>query len=191
MSQGEKAPLKNQFTLYFSDESGFYCTVRMYGVVLLISDEIEPTKYYVTAKQRPSPLNNEFDIEYFKNIIENCNEKISVKALLATEQRIPGLGNGSLQDILLLANIHPKRKLFTLNEEEKKKLFHSIKQVFLEIVKQGGRDIEKDIYGKHGEYKTYLSKKTFKEPCKICSGKINKENYLGGTIYFCERCQKI
>lgn|GEM_PF-2077218 len=30
------------------------------------------------------------------------------KAFLATEQRIPGLGNGVLQDILWTARIHPK-----------------------------------------------------------------------------------
>jgi formamidopyrimidine-DNA glycosylase len=45
-------------------------------------------------------------------------QKLSLKAALATEQRIPGLGNGSLQDILWQAHLHPKRKTNTLSDEE-------------------------------------------------------------------------
>jgi formamidopyrimidine-DNA glycosylase len=43
---------------------------------------------------------------------------LSAKAFLATEQRIPGLGNGVLQDILFTAGIHPKRKMAAISEEE-------------------------------------------------------------------------
>jgi len=48
----------------------------------------------------------------------------SIKFLLATEQRIPGLGNGVLQDILFKAKIHPKRKVADLSEKNKCELFH-------------------------------------------------------------------
>ncbi|MPN41800.1 Formamidopyrimidine-DNA glycosylase [bioreactor metagenome] len=65
-------------------------------------------------------------------------EKLSVKALLATEQRIPGLGNGSLQDILFNARIHPKKKVTTLTDNEKEQLFYSIKATLQEMVDKGG-----------------------------------------------------
>lgn len=54
---------------------------------------------------------------------------------------------------------------------------------------KGGRDTEKDLFGCSGGYMTKLSKKTVKEPCRICSGQIIKKAYLGGSIYYCEGCQ--
>jgi formamidopyrimidine-DNA glycosylase len=39
------------------------------------------------------------------------------------------------------------------------------------MTEQGGRVTEKDLFGNKG-------------------GEIVKENYLGGKIYFCARCQK-
>lgn len=57
-------------------------------------------QYFLQAKEKPSPLSDEFDKVYFDSIIsKQGNEGLSAKALLATEQRIPGLGNGVLQDI--------------------------------------------------------------------------------------------
>lgn len=53
--------------------------------------------------------------------------KSSVKVLLATEQRIPGLGNGVLQDILFNAKINPKREINSLTDIDKSALLQSIK----------------------------------------------------------------
>ncbi|MDF2870055.1 MAG: Formamidopyrimidine-DNA glycolase, binding, partial [Anaerocolumna sp.] len=54
----------------------------------------------------------------------------------------------------------------------------------------GGRDTEKDLYGNPGGYITYMSKNTYGEPCTKCGYQIRKENFLGGTVYYCEHCQK-
>lgn len=82
--------------------------------------EEETSSYYMVAKSKPSPLSKEFDEAYFE-VISSAKEvqKLSVKAFLATEQRIPGLGNGVLQDILWTAKLHPKRKMNTLSGEER------------------------------------------------------------------------
>ncbi len=61
--------------------------------------------------EKPSPLSEKFDLEYFNSILSGTGtEKLSAKAVLATKQRIPGLGNGTLQDILFNAGIHPQKK---------------------------------------------------------------------------------
>lgn len=119
------------------------------------------------------------------------NEKWSVKAFLATDQRIPGLGNGTLQDILFRAKINPKCKMASLTEEDKHRLFVSIKHVLAEIRDNGGRDTEKDLFGEAGQYQTILSQKTFKNPCPVCGGEIVKQAYLGGSIYYCIHCQPL
>ncbi|HWT74497.1 MAG TPA: endonuclease VIII, partial [Mobilitalea sp.] len=87
------------------------------------------------------------------------------------------------------AGIHPKRKRQTMTEEDKEKLFASIKSTLSEIISKGGRDTEKDLYGNNGGYSTKLSKLTVDKPCPICSNLIQKEAYLGGSIYYCIGCQ--
>ncbi len=68
-------------------------------------------------------------------------------------------------------------------------LFNSIKSTLKEMRNQGGRDTEKDLYGKAGGYPTILSSKTVKNPCRACGGGLVREAYLGGNIYYCPICQ--
>lgn len=118
-------------------------------------------------------------------------QKLSAKAFLATEQRIPGLGNGVLQDILYNAGIHPKRKIMKLSDKEIQALFHSVKNTLKEMAQKGGRDTEKDLFGRPGGYATKMSKNTLHQSCSRCGSVIKKETYLGGSIYYCEGCQPI
>ena len=55
----------------------------------------------------------------------------------------------------------------------------------------GGRDTERDFYGKFGGYETILSKNTVKNPCPNCGDAIVKEAYLGGAVYYCPGCQPL
>ena len=132
-----------------------------------------------------------FDKKYFDDLLGGVKPTLSVKAFLATEQRIPGLGNGVLQDILWNANIHPKRKLQTLEKKENEKLFKSVKSTLLKMRKQGGRDTERDLFGKNGGYKTILSANTIKDPCPACGSALIREAYMGGNIYYCPKCQPL
>ena len=116
---------------------------------------------------------------------------LSAKAFLATEQRFPGLGNGVLQDILFAARIHPKRKLRDLTEAERERLLSAVVSVLGEMTAQGGRDTEKDLFGRVGGYATKMSKNTLTHGCPVCGGTITKEAYLGGSVYYCPACQKL
>ena len=94
-----------------------------------------------------------------------------------------------LQDILFEARLRPRHKISELSEEDIKNIFNSIKSVLLDMTEHGGRDTEKDIFGSPGRYKTKLSKNTYKNGCSICGSEITKESYLGGTVYYCPKCQ--
>jgi formamidopyrimidine-DNA glycosylase len=76
--------------------------------------------YYLIAKSKPSPYDAAFDFEYFKALMDETKSTLNLKAFLATEQRIPGLGNGVLQDILFVAGLNPKRKLTRLISKKNK-----------------------------------------------------------------------
>jgi formamidopyrimidine-DNA glycosylase len=187
---GDKLPTKHQLLLAFDDGSSLVCSVQMYGAIWAFPDGKLDNPYYLSAKHKPSPLTDEFDYAHFKSLLEGERlQSLSAKAFLATEQRIPGLGNGVLQDILWTARIHPKRRISTLSEEELHTLFDSAKSVLKKMVSQRGRDTERDLFGSPGGYQTALSRNTVNSPCPECGTLIKKEAFLGGSIYYCEGCQ--
>jgi formamidopyrimidine-DNA glycosylase len=190
-NKGARLPDKHQLLLQFDDGSSLVGWVQMYGGLSAFPEGKNDNKYYLIARERPSPLSGDFDEDYFKSLSDEGTAKLSLKALLATEQRIPGLGNGVLQDILFNAKMHPKKRAGTLSATDQRVLFSSIKDTLSEMAAKGGRDTENDLLGKSGGYKTRLSKNTVGQPCLVCGTLIKKEAYLGGSIYYCGRCQKI
>ncbi len=189
---GEKVPQKHQLLLEFDDHTATSCVVQMWGVLLCLREgEKSGLPDYYIAKQKPSPLSDLFDRAYFDGLFDENTGGLSAKAFLATEQRIPGLGNGVLQDILWKARIHPRRKMAELPDSAIRDMYGAVKGVLAEMVARGGRDTERDLFGRPGGYKTILSKNTVGTPCPVCGTSIRKEPYLGGSIYYCAGCQSL
>lgn len=183
-------PSKYQLLVTLDDEAFLVFTVAMYGGINAFRGVFD-NPYYLGALSKPSPLDERFDAVCFDRLVAGAKPNLSVKAFLATEQRIPGLGNGVLQDILFKARIHPKRKLATLGDRELENLYVVIKNVLREMTAAGGRDTEKDLFGNFGGYRVLLSKNTWREPCPVCGGVLVKEAYLGGAVYYCPHCQPL
>jgi formamidopyrimidine-DNA glycosylase len=189
--EGEQLPQKHQLLIEFSGHSYFVCSIQMYGGLCAFRKGDYDNDYYGAARGKPSPLTEPFDQKYFEHLLIESSEKLSLKGFLATEQRIPGLGNGVLQDILFNAKLHPKRKIKSLSQGNKNSLFASIKSTLLQMTNDGGRDTERDIFGYSGSYQTQLCKNTVGNPCQICDTVIRKQAYMGGSIYFCPCCQEL
>ena len=181
-----KLPKTHQLLLEFEDGSYMSCTVQMWGS-MLCSPVVKPSD----DADKPSPLEDAFNEAYWDDLLQTAKHNLSMKALLATEQRIPGLGNGVLHDILFNARLHPKRKLETLSDEDKSKLFMAVKSTLKAMRDGGGRDTEKDLFNRPGGYQTILSANSWKRSgrCPVCKGDLVKAAYLGGAIYFCPACQ--
>lgn len=192
---GEKLPTKHQLLIAFDDESCLVASVRMYGGLFCIP----PTGYdgsyafyHESGRHKPQVMTDDFSKSYFLGLInDEAEQKKSAKAFLATGQMIPGLGNGVLQDILYRARIHPKRKIGNLAEQERENLFYQIKETLQDIYRLNGRNTETDLFGVKGQYVACLSKDTAGHACPRCGETIVKENYLGGSIYYCKGCQTV
>lgn len=192
LAAGEAEPKKHQLYLLFGDGSALVCGVQMYGALYAFPAGSNDNPYYLAAREKVSPLEAGFDADYFRSLADGVDKKkTSVKAFLATEQRIPGLGNGVLQDILWTARIHPKRKLADLGGQEFAELYMAVKAVLADMTAKGGRDTEKDLYGNAGGYRTILSRNNKAMTCPACGGAVKKEAYLGGSVYYCPNCQRI
>ena len=182
-----KLPAKHQLLICFDDGSALCCTVQMYGGLWAFPEGANDDPYYLVGLGKPSPLDDAFDRAYFDSLLTDL--RWSAKAFLATEQRIPGFGNGVLQDVLWQAGVHPKRKVATISQAEMDALFNSVKSVLAAMTAGGGRDTEKDLFGHPGGYHVVLSRLTDNTPCPRCGDTIRRAAYMGGNIYYCETCQ--
>lgn len=188
---GAPLPKKHQLLVEFEDNSSLVCTIRMYGGIYAYPDGAFENTYFSVAKNKPSPLSDEFSRECFDRIYDDTPSKLSVKALLATEQRIPGVGNGCLQDILFMAKINPLTKISALTNKDLDVLYKSTRKTLSCMIAKGGRDTEKDLFGCVGGYQTVLSSKTYGQACPRCGMRITRKAYLGGNVYFCSMCQPV
>lgn len=189
--ENDPIPEKHQLLIGFDDASSIVCTVQMYGGLWVFQEKENENLYYQVALEKPSPLSVSFDLAYFLNLFSITKSTLSAKAFLATGQRIPGLGNGCLQDILFNAKINPRTKICTFSAEVKERLFASVKDTLKKMTELGGRNTEKDLFGRPGGYSTILSSLTWQNPCPACGEHIIKQAYLGGSVYFCPHCQPV
>ncbi len=189
---GAPRPKKHQLLIEFDDGTGISSSAQMWGGFFCYPVGTKAGFADADAnRQKPSPLTDAFDRAYFATLWNDETPKLSTKAFLATEQRIPGLGNGVLQDILWAARLHPRRKMGTLTAREADAMFAAVKELLATMAAQGGRDTEKDLFGRWGGYRTVLSANTAGQPCPACGATILKEPYLGGSVYYCPICQPL
>ena len=183
------APKDYQLLIRMADGTAIAFTVGMYGGIML-HDGMLDNEYYVKSRAYTSPFAPEF-AGRFAEVLGEGKPTLSAKAVLATEQRFPGVGNGVTQDILFAAGLHPKRKLQTLDEAARGKLLDSVVGVLRDMTDRGGRDSEKDLFDRPGGYVTKMAKGALTTGCPICGGEVVKEAYMGGSVYYCPHCQPL
>jgi len=188
---GTKYPKKYHLSITFKDESFLTTTTQMWGAMELYEQGEELNREYI-KDMRATPLDQEFTFDYFTELIDESvsKEKRSAKSLLTQDQIIPGLGNAIAQDILFQANLHPRHPIADLHSKQRKVLFNAILDTVDEIIDQGGRYDEFDLYSKKGGYIRLMDINAVKRPCPGCGGEVKKIQYLGGACYFCEICQQ-
>jgi formamidopyrimidine-DNA glycosylase len=187
---GAQVPQKYHLYVTFDDDSFLTATTRMWGAMELYEQGEEQNRKYVKG-MRTTPVEPEFSFAYFDALIDELltGKKRSVKGLLTQEQLIPGLGNAIAQDILFRARLHPRHPIAELDVSQRQALYDAILETVGQVVEQGGRYDEYDLYGNRGGYVRIMDKNAVKHPCPECGGDVEKTQYLGGACYFCPNCQ--
>jgi formamidopyrimidine-DNA glycosylase len=162
----------------------------MWGAMELFEAGKEQERQYI-KNMRPTPVDRAFTFKYFSGLIDELlkGEKRSTKSLLTQNQLIPGLGNASAQDILFQARLLPRRSLAELSPGQRRDLYDSIVHTVREIIDQGGRNDETDLFAKRGGYIRLMDSAAAGKPCSECGTRVQKIQYLGGACYFCPKCQ--
>jgi formamidopyrimidine-DNA glycosylase len=183
-------PSKYHLLLRFENGQVLTVSVQGWGAVRLF-DKAGLRKWQRQNAGGVCPVDEEFTHERFRQIVAEyaaaCDKP--VKAFLVNRPRIPGIGNGYLQDILFRAGLHARRKVRGIRPAEWRKLYHAIRKVLKEAVAKGGRDDELDLFGNGGRYVRLLDRRSNGRPCPTCGTTIEKIQFLGGACYFCPTCQ--
>ena len=185
---GDPKPADTQMLLRFTDGSVLTARVKLYGFLSVGTEaELRENPYHAASFDIPDPLHPDFTREHFYRLAgEEC--ALTLKGLLATKQNIPGLGNGTLQDILFLAGMRPMTKVSVLREEDLSTLYDAVVATSRKIAAAGGRSSFTDLFGNKGMYRELTGRPDGK--CPACGGDIAVKAYMGGKVRFCPDCQK-
>ena len=188
---GAKLPKKYHLHLTFEDDSFLTATTQMWGAYELFAAGEELERQYV-KDMRPTPVEPAFTFAYFEGLVDEVLEgkKRSAKGLLTQDQLIPGLGNAIAQDILFRAPLHPRHPIAELSADQTRALYDAIVNTVQDVIAQGGRYDEYDLYGQRGGYVRLMDRNALKRPCPECGGEVQKIQYLGGACYLCPSCQE-
>lgn len=114
-----------------------------------------------------------------------------VKSFLLNQERVAGIGNAYVHDILFLAGLHPLRGLDTLTDEEVDGLWKAIRDGLKPSLKKGGAFYERDLFGRPGRFSVDDLLVAYREgkPCPTCGTPVKKLKTGSTTSFICPTCQ--
>lgn len=167
--------LDNGCQLRFRDQ-------RKFGRVYLIDD---PAK--ILGRLGPEPLDGSLNEDEFLVLFDRRSRRI--KSLLLDQEFVAGLGNIYADEALFLAGIRPQRQADTLLDEEKRRLFRSIRQVLRMAIERNGTSLADEAY-RGGRYQEqFLVYGRPEEPCPECGSPIKRIRLGQRSAHFCPDCQ--
>ena len=139
------------------------------------------------AKLGPNVL--DVDLPAFRALTRG--QKTAVKPFLLDQDRLAGIGNAYIHDILWLAAIHPLRKLNTLSAAEVDALWQGIQDGLRPSLAKGGAFYEVGLLGQKGGFLVDDIIVGYREgePCPRCGTAIAKIKTGGTSSFICPSCQ--
>lgn len=186
-AKSNKLPARStRIVLVFDDNSALYFNdMRKFGWMKHGKMQENPKGIDVLAK--------EFTLQNFKKALKNTRRPI--KTVLLDQEKIAGIGNIYANDSLWEAQIKPDRKTDSLNKNEIKGLYKSVKETIGLGLKHKGSSADDELYilpdNTKGSYQNYF--KTYQrknEKCLRCDGIIEYKKIGGRGTFYCPKCQK-
>jgi len=181
-------PEKHQAVFDFDDGRSLSIRFWWFGYIHYAADG-KLDKHTMTAKLGPNAI--DVPKEQFREMLRG--RKGSVKSFLLNQERIAGIGNAYIHDILFLARLHPNRKIDTLSDGEIDGLWQAIQDGLVPSMKKGGAFYERNLRGKHGGFffDDILIGYREGQPCPGCRGKIVKIKTGSTSTFICPKCQPL
>src|SRR5439155_1514182 len=110
-----------------------------------------------------------------------------VRNLLQDQTFVAGIGNAYADEILWEAQLHPKRRVATLSDEEMSRFYRALKDVIARGVLQVEEHLPPELGTKIRDHMKVRGHKG--KPCPRCGTPIIKPRHGLDDMYLCPRCQ--
>jgi len=191
ISNGVYQPKYAHLIYYFSDGSVlFHNDLRRFGYVRLIKTANLP-EFFLKEKFGPEPLEKDFTLERFKEIISQ-RSRWKIKPLLMDQSFIAGVGNVYANEVCFCAGVLPTREAGDFKDKEIKKLYQCLINILQEAIRLRGTsaDTYVDLHGRKGKYLPKLKVYGREgKKCLNCQSKIKRIVLAGRGTFYCPRCQ--
>ncbi len=187
----ERLPNKYTHIIFtFADGSKlFFNDMRQFGYMRLVGKK---ERLKVESGYGIDPLAAGFTRKKFLGMMKGKKGKI--KAVLMDQKFIAGIGNIYVDEICFEAGVRPDRRVESLSETEKGKIFEKCVSILKKAVKYKGttfRDF-RGGEGKPGGFARFL--KVYQKESGLCprcrKGKIKKMKVAGRGTRYCPVCQR-
>jgi formamidopyrimidine-DNA glycosylase len=165
-----------------------FTDLRKFGRVYLFLGQTEMNG--LLGRLGPEPLLDSFTLERFQEILRP--RKGTLKPLLLDQTVLVGLGNIYVNEALFVSGLHPMRATQSLNDTERERLYHAIRQVLNAGIDNRGTTLSDylDGEGKKGNnQETLFVHGRATEPCRTCGTPIIKIVVGQRGTYLCPTCQ--
>ncbi|MEW9676196.1 bifunctional DNA-formamidopyrimidine glycosylase/DNA-(apurinic or apyrimidinic site) lyase [Lentibacillus sp. L22] len=174
-----------QVQLTFGDKHLYFIGLRL-GYLHLYSPEVEGKLKDIG----PEPLDVNFSLDTFIEALQQRRGKL--KTTLVDQEFLAGVGNRYSDEIAWHAHVLPERHVNDLNDQERNRLFQSIRFILQRAIQYGGY-MEQPLFKDDtltGGYvdNTYVYNREG-EACKRCSTPIVKDKISSRKTFFCPICQ--
>jgi formamidopyrimidine-DNA glycosylase len=171
-------------TLKFSD-------LRKFGKIVLDDTEKINNLKEIQALGIDA-MSPEFTFPKFEGILDK-KKKTPIGLVLMDQELIAGIGNIYRSEILYEAGVLPQRKVESLNEGEKNKIYKFIKKVLEKAIElRGTSDSDyRDTAGAPGGFQKIA--KVYRregQKCQKCGIIIKRETLGQRSVFICPVCQK-
>jgi len=118
-----------------------------------------------------------------------------VKAVLADQRRVAGLGAIYTDEVLHVAGVHPLRPAGALGRQAQRRLLEAIPAVLTAAIEAGGSSLADqqyvDVFGRTGRYQDHHRVYARAgRPCLRCGGTVERLRQGGLSAFACRRCQR-
>jgi formamidopyrimidine-DNA glycosylase len=184
----DNIPEKRRMTFEFKDKTALSVNFWWFGYAHYVAENALD-RHAMTAKLGPNAL--DVTVDDLRGMLKG--RKGRIKSFLLNQERIAGIGNAYVHDILFLARLHPLRAIDTLTDDEIGALSTAIRDGLRPSLKKGGAFYETSLRGKPGRFgidDILIGYKAGK-PCPVCGGKITKIKTGSTSSFICRKCQPL
>lgn len=186
-------PKHSHAIFYFADESRLvFQDQRHFGLMKIIDNE-HLTEAQELKKLAPEPFSDEFNLQYFKKVLQTS--KRNLKEFLLDQTKVCGLGNIYASEAIFLAKINPQIQANEVSAKKAAILFEKIREVLAESISHGStlnvnpENIDGSYYG--GVYEDHWRVYDRENnPCPNCQTEIKRIVQGGRSTFYCLKCQK-